>query len=128
VTPDPPALPPQPQPQPPQSPPPLLPSLPANRALDQHLRRSLEVLRDQTDDATLRRRIDDVVAGRSSLRSLARDGAFGVMMQPLVERGLQQLDALTPEQRRDAEAGAAAFERGETPGEAPRPGPTHGTW
>jgi len=108
--------------------PPLLPSLPPNRALDQQLRRSLEVLRDQTDDAALRRRIDDVVAGRSSLRALARDGAFGAMMQPLVERGLQQLDELTPEQRRDAEAGAAAFERGETPGQGPEAGPTHGTW
>ena len=122
MTPDPPAVPPQP------SLPPLLPSLPTNRALDQHLRRSLEVLRDQTDDAALRRRIDDVVAGRSSLRALARDGAFGAMMQPLVERGLQQLDELTPEQRRDAEDGAAAFDRGETPGAAPQPGPTHGTW
>jgi hypothetical protein len=116
-------------PEPPAQPqPPLLPSLPANRALDQHLRRSLEVLRDQSDDPALRRRIDDVLAGRTSLRSLARDGAFGAMMQPLVARGLQQLDELTPEQRRDAETGAAAFERGETPGEAPQPGPTHGTW
>ena len=121
MTPDPTAV-------PPAVPPPLLPALPANRALDQHLRRSLEVLRDQTDDAALRRRIDDVVAGRSSLRALARDGAFGALMQPLVERGLQQLDELTPEQRREAETGAATFDRGEAPGRAPQPGPTHGTW
>jgi hypothetical protein len=111
--------------------PPLLPSLPGNRALDDHLRRSLAVLRDQTEDATLRARIDDVIRGRSSLRALARDGAFGAMMEPLVTRGMQQVGALTDDERRAAEEGAAAFGRGEVPdaGRAPgEPGSPHGTW
>lgn len=111
--------------------PPLLPSLPANPALDDHLRRSLAVLRDQSEDAALRARIDDVIRGRSSLRSLAREGAFGAMMEPLVRRGMQQVAELSDDERRVAEDGAAAFERGEAPdaGRAPgAPGPTHGTW
>lgn len=108
--------------------PPLLPSLPPNRVLDQHLRSSLTMVRDQCDDPAVRRRIDDVLAGRSALRALARDDAFGAMMGPLVERGLRRLDALTAQERAAAEAGAAAIGRGEGPGPAPRGGTTHGTW
>jgi hypothetical protein len=110
---------------------PLLPSLPANRALDEHLRRSLAVLRDQSSDPALQARIDDVIAGRSSLRALARDGAFGAMIEPLVRRGMQQLDALSDDERRAAAEGATAFERGEVPGAGPapgEPGSSHGTW
>jgi len=114
---------------------PLLPSLPRNRAVDEHLRRSLAVLRDQAADATLRDRIDDVISGRASLRALARDPAFSSMMEPLVTRGMQRLAELTPEERAAAEEGAAALDRGEgTPGSpepappAPPAPPTHGTW
>jgi len=104
---------------------PLLPALPPNRALDEHLRRSLGVLRD---------RIDDVIRGRSSLRALSRDPAFGALLEPLVTRGMQQLGDLTPDEQRAAEEGAAvfergaAFERGEVPGTPEPQGPTHGTW
>lgn len=112
----------------PSSTPPLLPALPPNRAVDEQLRRSLAVLRDQSEDAGLRDRIDDVIRGRSSLRALSRDPAFGALMEPLVTRGMQQLGELTADERRAAEEGAAAFERGELPGTAEPQGPTHGTW
>ena len=113
---------------------PLLPALPPNRALDEHLRRSLAVLRDRTEDDGLRDRIDDVIRGRSSLRALSRDPAFGALLEPLVTRGMQQLGDLTPDEQRAAEEGAAAFERGaaferdEVPGTPEPQGPTHGTW
>ena len=108
--------------------PPLLPALPPNRAVDEHLRRSLAVLRDQSEDAALRDRIDDVIRGRSSLRALARDPAFGSMMEPLVTRGLHRLGELSPQERQAAQEGAAAFDRGEDPGTPGRQAPTHGTW
>jgi hypothetical protein len=107
---------------------PLLPALPPNRALDEHLRRSLGVLRDRSEDDGLRDRIDDVIRGRSSLRALSRDPAFGALLEPLVTRGMQQLGDLTPDEQRTAEEGAAAFERGEVPGTPEPQGPTHGTW
>ncbi|MGG5259965.1 hypothetical protein [Phycicoccus avicenniae] len=105
--------------------------------MERHLRRSLEVLRDRADDPALRRRMDEVLAGRASLRDLARDDGFDAMMTPLVERGMHDLDELSPEERARAEAGAAALERGEDPwapedeagaDRAPYRPPGPGTW
>ncbi len=112
---------------------PLLPNPDIPPAVQAHLRRSLEALRDQADDPTVRRRIDDVLRGRASLRELATDGGFSAFMEPLVRRGLRRVDELTPEQRDAAEAGAQALRRGEDPSaDGPRGGgsapPSPGTW
>jgi hypothetical protein len=115
---------------------PLLPGAPLPDAVQAHLRRSLELLRDQAEDPAVRRRMDDVLAGRASLRDLARDDGFSAMMTPLVERGMQRLDDLTPEERARVEADAAALGRDEVPehlqerpddGPTP-PAPSPGTW
>ncbi len=117
--------------------PPLLPGAPLPSRVQQHLRESLTLLRDQAQDPGVRRRIDEVLKGRASLRDLARDDAFSTMMTPLVERGMARLDSLTPQERALAAADAEALERGEpTHAEraggtddrsAPR-GPSQGTW
>ncbi len=120
------------QPAPPEPGSPLLPGSTIPPAAQAHLRRSLEVLRDEAQDPVVRRRIDDVLAGRGSLRELARDGGFGAFMEPLVRRGLQRIDEMSPEERAAAEEGARALGRGEPPashepGPTPRP-PDPGTW
>jgi hypothetical protein len=96
-------------------PPRLLPGLGLPAAMEQHLRESLALLRDQATDPAVRRSIDDVLAGRLSLRQLASDDAFGQMMNPLVEEGVRRLEALSPEDEARAREGAAALERGEDP-------------
>ncbi len=114
---------------------PLLPGSSVPDAVQTHLRRSLERLRDQAEDPAVRRRMDDVLAGRASLRDLARDEAFSRMMTPLVERGMSRLEDLTPEDRARAEADGAALGRGEVPEHLREPAddpasapPSHGTW
>ena len=79
--------------------PPLLPTVAHERRLEEALRASLRVLRDQSDDPRLRERIDAVIAGRASLRDLARSGDFETLVAPYAERGYQQWDALDEEAR-----------------------------
>jgi hypothetical protein len=94
---------------------PLLPTLAQNRALDGALRDSLRILGDHADDDAdddVRRRIDAVLEGRASLRELARDEEFSAFVGPLAERGWEQYDQLTDEEReRLAEEVADADER-----------------
>lgn len=85
---------------------PLLPTLRDPR-LDQALRGSLEVLRDRATDDEVRARIEAVLRGDLSLRSLARDGAFGAFVSPLVERGARELDELPADTRREYDEQAA---------------------
>jgi len=103
------------QPENPDEPPRLLPGLALPPAIEQHLRKSLAVLRDQAADPAVRRSIDDALEGRLSLRQLAGDEAFGQMMNPLVEEGVRRLEALSPEEEARAREGAAALQRGEDP-------------
>lgn len=84
-------------------------------AFDQHLRRSLMVLRDQATDTKVRDRINDVLAGRLTLRELASDGGFGAMMEPLVDKGLSRVQDLTPDEDARARQGAAAMSQGKDP-------------
>lgn len=99
-------------------PPSLLPGLGLGPAMEQHLRQSLTVLRDNAGDPGVRERIDAVLGGRLSLRELAVDPDFGSMMEPLVHAGLQKLDEMSPEEESRARAGAEALERGEDPAAA----------
>ncbi len=93
--------------------PPLLPGAVLPSRVQQHLRESLTVLRDQAQDPAVRRRIEAVLNGQGSLRDLARDEAFSTMMTPLVERGMARIDALTPHERERVAADAEALARGE---------------
>ncbi|PVG82276.1 hypothetical protein DDE18_12320 [Nocardioides gansuensis] len=78
---------------------PLLPSLATDRRLDAQLRDSLRILRDQAEDAELRERIADVLAGRTSLRALARSPEFEAFVTPLARRGWQAWEQMAEDER-----------------------------
>ncbi|WP_114424009.1 hypothetical protein [Nocardioides houyundeii] len=82
-----------------EEPRPLLPTLAANSKLDAMLRESLRTLRDHAEDEAVRRRIDAVLRGEESLRTLARDDEFGAFVAPLASRGYGTWDAMDPDQR-----------------------------
>lgn len=86
---------------------PLLPTLRDQPAVDRSLRADLRVLRDATEDDTVRRRIDAVLEGRESLRSLARDGGFGALIEPLAARGWQHWEQLAEDERERLAVAAA---------------------
>lgn len=89
----------------------LLPTLRGEPSLNRHLHASLRILAAQSPDQVLRERIADVLAGRSGLRDLARDEAFGRFMAPLVDRGAQEYAECDPETGRRIEAEVEALAR-----------------
>jgi hypothetical protein len=74
-------------------------------ALSHHLRNSLRLLRDRTDDEDFRRLADDVLDGRPGLRDIATSPAFSRVLDPQVERFAQRYEELS-----DAERAALATE------------------
>lgn len=76
----------------------LLPSI-SNARVNAALADSLRALRAHTRQAELRERIDEVLAGRASLRDLAREDAFATVVGPVAERGWQQWEAMPDEDR-----------------------------
>lgn len=68
-------------------------------ALSRHLRNSLELLRDRTDDQDFRRLADDVLAGRRGLRDVASAPAFARVLNPEVERFAQRYEELSDAER-----------------------------
>ena len=82
------------------------------------LRAALEALRGSPAvDPTLRAKVDDVLAGRSSMRELAQEP----VMRELAERGLDQLRRelaeMPPEDRADLTRRAAAHAAATDPGQ-----------
>ncbi|MBM6401269.1 hypothetical protein [Phycicoccus sonneratiae] len=106
---------------------PLLPSYRSRPDLDRALRANLRTLRDRCPDADLRERLDAVVAGRASLRELARSPEYQAFLGPLVLEGARRweeagrpddgmpadVDAV-PEQRREGRGPAAPPQQGGT--------------
>lgn len=76
----------------------LLPSV-NNARVNAVLVDSLQALRAHTTQADLRERIDDVLVGRASLRDLAREESFAAVVGPVAERGWQQWEAMSDEDR-----------------------------
>ena len=66
--------------------PPLLPTFAGNPGADYRLRRSLTRLRDQVTSESLRRKIGDVLDGRSTLRELSNDPDFQAYTRPRAQR------------------------------------------
>jgi hypothetical protein len=96
--------------------------------MEAHLRESLAVLRDASDDRALRRRIDDVLEGRASLRELARTPEFTAMVDSRIDRAVEEYDAI-PQDVRDAGLQRALAEALTPPPDDARPGqPPAGTW
>lgn len=79
---------------------PLLPAV-RNPAADAALRDSLRTLRDSAAGEDMRRRIDAVLDGRSSLRDLARDQRFSAWVGPLAQRGWEDYEEMSPEEREE---------------------------
>lgn len=102
------------------------------------LRRSLEILKSATPDPEIRRRLDDVLAGRASMREFGLSGAFASILDQ-VPKGAMERAAAMPEDERQrlAERGEAELARlrtletdeettsvAEAPPERPQPPPT----
>jgi hypothetical protein len=83
-----------------------------DEALSRQLRRSLATLRDGTEDEDFRRQLDDVIAGRMSLREAAFTGTFDRGLAPHFERGMQRLQEMSEAEREQlAQEGQAALDR-----------------
>jgi hypothetical protein len=68
-------------------------------ALARHLRRSLELLRDRSDNKDFRRLVDDVLAGRADLRDVYTTPVFDAGINPGVQNFAHRYAELTPEER-----------------------------
>lgn len=80
-----------------------------DKAVSKHLRASLEVLRDQSNDPDFRRQLDDVLAGHLSLREAAFSGVFERGIAAPFEAGMQWYEQL-PEDERERLAGQGEAE------------------
>jgi hypothetical protein len=81
-------------------------------ALSRHLKNSLEVLKDKVDDPEFGRMVDDITAGRRSLRDMVRSPVFARALDPLVEQGAETYRNLSDEERETlARQGEAQFEQ-----------------
>jgi hypothetical protein len=80
-------------------------------ALARHLRQSLEVLRDRSDNREFRDLVDDVLHGRADLREASASPAFTAGLDTHVERFAQRYEELSPEERRQlAEQGRQSLD------------------
>ena len=66
--------------------PPLLPTFAGNPGADYRLRRSLTRLKEHVTSDSLRRKIGDVLDGRSTLRELSNDSEFQEFTRPRAQR------------------------------------------
>jgi hypothetical protein len=70
-------------------------------ALARHLRQSLELLRDRSDNQDFRRLVDDVLQGRADLRDVYATPAFDAGINPGVEQFARRYEELSPEERQE---------------------------
>lgn len=94
------------------TPPPLLGITAADPALDRQLRAQLTALRDRAVGSELGSILDDVLAGRRSLRDAARTTAFAGVVGPAVTEMADAWARMTPEQRSDLAADGERTLRG----------------
>ncbi|HEY0700929.1 MAG TPA: hypothetical protein VGD43_24360 [Micromonospora sp.] len=79
--------------------PPMLDVAQGDPALSRHLRNSLQLLRDRSDDEDFRRLADDVLAGRRGLRDVATAPEFSRVLNPQVERFAERWEELSDAER-----------------------------
>ncbi len=70
-------------------------------ALSRHLKNSLTVLRDKVADPEFKSLVDDVVAGRRSLRDTVTSPAFSRALDPLMEQAAEHYRTLSDEEREE---------------------------
>src|SRR5688500_14255711 len=78
---------------------PMLDVAAGDPALSRHLRNSLTLLRDRSDDPEFRRLADEVLTGRRGLRDVATSPVFAQALNPQVERFAQRYEELSDEER-----------------------------
>lgn len=80
-------------------------------ALSKHLRNSLNLLRDKTDDPEFKNLVYDITAGRKSVRDIAASPTFSRVLDPLVGQAVEQYRSMSEQEREElAEAGKQQFE------------------
>ncbi|MGX6601770.1 hypothetical protein ACWKSP_06485 [Micromonosporaceae bacterium Da 78-11] len=80
-------------------------------ALARHLRQSLEVLRDRSEDREFRDLVDDVLHGRTDLRDAYSSATFAAGLDTHVEQFAERYEELSPEERqRLAEQGRRSLD------------------
>ena len=83
-----------------------------DKAVSQYLRESLAALRDNSEDKDFRRLVDDVLAGKMSLREAAVSDVFERSIMGPLQEGMRRYDQLpASEQARLAAEGEAEFAR-----------------
>ncbi|WP_282946500.1 hypothetical protein [Cellulomonas endometrii] len=88
----------------PETPTPLLGITVGNPTFDRQLRQQLTVLRDRAAGTELGDVLDDVLAGRRTLRDAARTPAFGGAVEPAVAETTTAWARLAPEKRAELAA------------------------
>ncbi|GIG36226.1 hypothetical protein [Cellulomonas pakistanensis] len=88
----------------PDTPTPLLGITAGNPGFDRQLRAQLTVLRDRSAGTELGSVLDDVLAGRRSLRDAARTTAFAGAVEPAVAESTAAWARMTSEQRSELAA------------------------
>ncbi|WP_406689623.1 hypothetical protein REH65_26760 [Saccharopolyspora sp. ID03-671] len=78
---------------------PMLDIARGDRARSQHLRDSLQLLRGKVDNPEFRRIVDDVLAGKASLREVAQTAAFGQAVAPLAQQAVDRMKEMTEDER-----------------------------
>lgn len=63
---------------------PILDIARGDKAISEHLRRSLALLRERSDNEDFRRLADDILAGRAHLRDVFTSPAFAAGLNPQV--------------------------------------------
>lgn len=82
-------------------------------ALARHLREILETLRRRSDNDDFRRVVDDVLAGRASLRDVYSSAAFAAGLDSGVRQFARRYDELSEQEREELAAEGARELRAE---------------
>ncbi|MBB5870770.1 hypothetical protein F4553_004149 [Allocatelliglobosispora scoriae] len=87
---------------------PILDVARGDRAISQHLRHSLSLLRERSDNEDFRRLADDILAGRAHLRDVFSSPAFAAGLNPFVERFAERYEQLSDAERAEMAASGRA--------------------
>ncbi|GAB3543787.1 hypothetical protein J2S53_000586 [Actinopolyspora lacussalsi] len=69
--------------------------------LSRHLRNSLRIIRDKTDDEEFRKLADDVIAGKRGLREASQSASFSRVLDYQVEKASTEMAEMSDEEREE---------------------------
>lgn len=73
-------------------------------AISDHLRQSLRILQDRSEDDDFKRLVDDVLSGRTSLRDVYDSQTFATALDDGVREFRRRWESLTDEERTELAA------------------------